>query len=120
MTVTYDATSKTNRITASRDTVANGTLEICTAAYASVLVTFGLSASGGTISGDTWTLVLDASTVAAGNSGTAAVARIKDSGGTARITGLTVGQGSGEVNLDSTTINAGQNVTLNSAAIQHA
>jgi hypothetical protein len=120
MAVTYDATMKTARITATRDTVANGTLEIGTTGMASVLATFGLSASGGSIAGSVWTLVFDAGTVAASAGGTAAAARIKDSGGTARITGLTVGTSGSDINLDNTSIANGQNVTLSSATITHA
>jgi hypothetical protein len=119
MAVTYDASVKTARITATRDAVANGTLEIGTASMASVLATFGLSATGGTVSGSVWTLVLDASTVAASAGGAAAAARIKDSGGTARITGLTVGTSGADIILDNTSINSGQNVTLSSATITH-
>jgi hypothetical protein len=119
MAVTYDASVKTARITATRDAVANGTLEIGTASMASVLATFGLSATSGTVSGSVWTLAFDASTVAASAGGTAAAARIKDSGGTARITGLTVGTSGSDIILDNTSINSGQNVTLSSATITH-
>jgi hypothetical protein len=120
MAVTYDATVKTARITATRDAVADGTLEIGTAGMASVLVTFGLSASGGTVSGSAWTLAFDASTVAATAGGTAAAARIKNSSGVAKITGLTVGTSGSDINLDNTNIASGQNVTLSSATITHA
>lgn len=119
MAVVYDTTMKTARMTATRDTVADGTLEITTSADA-VLATFGLSASGGTISGAVWTLVFDASTVAASASGTAAKCRIKNSGGTVRISDLTVGTSGTDVVLDSTSITSGQNVTLSSATITHA
>lgn len=119
MAVTYDVLVKTDRITATRDYFANGTLEIRTSADA-VLATFGLSASGGTISTDTWTLVFDASTVTAGATGTAANAVVKDSLGNAHITGLTVGTSGTDIILDSVSITSGQDVTLSSATIQHA
>lgn len=119
MAVTYNALVKTDRITATRDYFANGTLEILTSADA-VLATFGLSASGGSISTDTWTLVFDNSTVTASGTGTAAKAQVKTSGGDAHLTGLTVGSGSGDIDLDSTSITSGQSVTLSSATIQHA
>lgn len=119
MSVVYAAAVKTDRMTATRDYFANGTLEILTAADA-VLATLGLDAAGGTISGDTWTLVFDNSTVTAGATGTAAKARIKNSGGDAHLTGLTVGTSGADINLSSTSINSGQNVTLSSATIQHA
>jgi hypothetical protein len=120
MPVTYAAAVKTARMTATRDQVANGTLQLGTAGMAVVLAEFGLSADGGTISGDTWTLVLDAGTVTATGSGTPAAARIRNSGGTALITGLTVGLSGSDINLDSLNITAGQQVTLTSATIQHA
>lgn len=119
MAVTYNVAVKTDRMTATRDYFANGTLEIQTAADA-VLVTFGLSAGGGTISTDTWTLTFDAGTVAAGATGTAAKAVIKTSGASAHITGLTVGTSGTDIIIDNTSINSGQNVTLSSATIQHA
>lgn len=119
MAVTYATAVKTARITATRDHFANGTLEILTAADG-VLATFGLDAAGGTISGAVWTLVFDASTVAASGSGTAAKAQIKNSGSTANLTGLTVGTSGSDINLDSVSITSGQNVTLSSATITHA
>lgn len=118
MAVTYNTAVKTARITATRDYFANGTLEILTAADA-VLVTFGLNPAGGTIAGAVWTLVLDASTVAASGTGTAAKAQVKTAGGSAHLTGLTVGTSGSDINLDNTSINSGQNVTLSSATITH-
>ena len=120
MAVTYTTAMKTARITATRDNVANGTLEILHSDGTTVLATFGLDATAGTISGAVWTLVFDASTVVASASGTATTARIKTSGGTANITGLTCGAGSGDVNLNTVTIGSGANVTLSSATITHA
>jgi hypothetical protein len=120
MPVTYAAAVKTARMTATRDQVANGTLQIGTTGMAVVLAEFGLSASGGTISGDTWTLVFDADTVDALASGTAVAARIRNAGGTALITGLTVGLAASDIILDSVSITTGQDVTLTSATIQHA
>lgn len=118
MAVNLDNTTKDDVMTAIRDRCANGTLQIL--AGATVLASFGLSTSGGTISSQAWTLVLDASTVAAVASGTATVARIRDSGGTDRITGLTVGTSGTDVVLDSTAISSGGNVTISSAVITHA
>ena len=119
MSVVYATAVKTARMTATRDHFADGTLEILTAADA-LLVTFGLSAGGGSIGGAVWTLAFDASTVAASGTGTAAKAQIKNSGGTANLTGLTVGPSGADIILDNVSINASQNVTLTSAAITHA
>jgi hypothetical protein len=119
MAVTYNAAVKTARMTATRDHFANGTLEIMTAADA-VLVTFGLSAGGGSIAGAVWTLTFDATTVAAGAAGTAAKAQVRTAGGSAHLTGLTVGTSGSDINLTNTNIASGQDVTLTSAAITHA
>ena len=128
MTVTYSATVKTARMTAVRDQIdaggAAGKLEICSAAYASVLATITLGYSGastGTISGDVLTLAgFPRSDTSADNSGTAAVARIRTSANADVITGLTVGTSGTDVVLDSTSITAGQTVTISSATFTHA
>ena len=123
MAVVYATATKTARMTATRDDVCggtSGTLEIGTSGMAAVLATFTLSTTGGTVTTDTWTLAFTSGTVAAGDTGTAAAAQIKDNGGTALITGLTVGTGSEDIVLDSASITSGQNVTLTAATIQHA
>lgn len=120
MAVTYATAVKTARMTATRDEVANGTLEIGTTGMGTVLATFGLSADGGSISGAVWTLAFDSGTVTASGTGTAAAAQIKTSGGTAVITGLTVGTSGADMNLDSVSIASGQSVTLSSGTITHA
>lgn len=119
MAVTYAAAVKTARMTATRDHFADGTLEILNAS-SGVIATFGLSATGGTVSGDVWTLAFDASTVAASAGGTATSARIKNAGGTANLTGLTVGTSGSDINLDNTSVSTGQNITLSAATITHA
>lgn len=120
MAVTYNAAVKTDRMTATMDYFANGTMEILTAADA-VLVTFGLSGTGGAVSTDTWTLAFDATTVAATGTGTATKAQIKSAGGDAHLTGLTVGTSATDIVIDNTSIASGQNVTISgSATIQHA
>ncbi len=119
MPANYDTAVKTSRITATRDYFANGSLEI-QASDDSVLVVFSLSLTGGTVMTDTWTLAFDASTVAASVTGNATKAVLKNSGGDAHLTGLTVGTSGSDVNLDSTGITSGQNVTISSATVQHA
>jgi urease accessory protein UreH len=126
MALTYATAAKTARMTATRDRFQNGTLEIGTAGMGTVLATFTLSATGGTVVGDTWALTFVSGTVAASTGGpvlTAAAARIKRSasnGGAAEITGLSVGVSGADINLDNASIANGQNVTLTSASIQHA
>lgn len=119
MGVTYAAAAKTARMTATKDHFANGTLVIMTAADA-VLATFTLTAAAGSVATDTWTLGFVAATVSAGGTGTATKAEIRTSGAAANITGLTVGTAATDIILDNTSIASGQNVTLSSAAIQHA
>lgn len=123
MSVTYATAVKTSRMTATRDAVANGTLELLSAGDV-VLAIFGLSASGGTVTNGVWTLAFDASTVQ-GETGAAGgvdatKAQIKNSGGTAVITGLTVGTSGTDIVLDNNNIDEGQNITLSSATITHA
>ena len=119
MAVTYNAAVKTERMEATMGYFANGSLEIMTSSDV-LLATFGLDAAGGSVSGSVWTLIFDSETVSATGTGTAAKAQIKTSGGSAHLTGLTVGAGSGDINLDSVSITAGQEVTLSSATITHA
>ena len=119
MAVIYNAAVDTPRMTATRDYFANGTLEIMTAADA-VLVTFGLSAGGGSISGSVWTLTFDADTVAASATGTAAKAQLKTSGGSAHLTGLTVGTSGADIIVSTTSFNSTQNVTIISATVTHS
>jgi hypothetical protein len=119
MPVTYTNAVKTPRMTATRDHFVSGTLEIQTSGDA-VLATFTLTNPGGTISGAVWTLAFAASTVTASGAGTAAKAVLKTSGGTANLTGLTVGTSGSDINLNNTSITAGQSVTISAATITHA
>ena len=119
MAITYSTAAKTARMTATRDHFANGTFEILTAADA-VLATFGLSATGGTVTDGVWTIVFDAATVTATGTGTAAKAQLKTAGGVADMTGLTVGTSGADVTLDNTAIATAQSVTLSSATITHS
>lgn len=124
MAVIYDNTIKAARLTATRDELASGTLELLSAADA-VLAIFTLSATGGTVSTDTWTLEFTSTSTTgetAASTGTNATkAQIKDSGGVARLTGLTVGLSASDIIVDNQSIADGQTVTLSGAqTIQHA
>lgn len=125
MAVIYNVAVKTARMTATRDYFAGGSLELLSAS-SQVLAIFNLTSGGGTVSGDTWTLAVTASTVAgqaaAGAGTTATQARIKNSGGNAHITGLTVGlsDSAADLKMTNTSITTGQDVTLSSGSIQHA
>ena len=125
MPVIYDATVKAARMTATRDIFANGTLELMSASNV-VLAIFGLSADAGDVAADVWTLEFDAGTVTgtagAGVGTTATKAQIKTSGGTVRISGLTVGlpESGADLELINTSISNGQPVVIDSATFQHA
>jgi hypothetical protein len=98
-----------------------GTLEICTAAYASVLATITLADPSFTESGGVITMAgVPRSDTSADATGTAAVARIKDSTGTVIVSGLTVGAGTGDIQLNSVSIAAGQSVTITAGTITHS
>lgn len=99
---------------------ASGKLEIGTAGMASVLATFTLDATAGVASGGVLTLSGMPKNATASATGTAAAARIRTSGNTDIVTGLTVGTSATDIVIDNTSINSGQTVTLSSATITHA
>lgn len=126
MAVTYSDAAKEDRLEAVIALIdagaGPGTLEIGTAAMASVLATLTLADPSGSASANTLTFDFapDISDTSADNSGTAAAARIKDSNGTTIISGLTVGTSGTDIILDSVSITAGQTVTLTTGTITHA
>ena len=120
----YNVAIKEDRMIATRDAVADGTLEI-QAANDDVLAIFDLTLAGGTVTGAVWTLTFDSNSTtgeAVASTGTVATKAQIKSGATVMISGLTVGvtaSGAG-VELDNTSIASGQTVTLSSATITHA
>ena len=129
MAITYNDTLKTTRMTAVVTAIdagsGAGTIEICTANYAAVIVTIALNDPCGAVGGaGTVVLTFDNTPAPAGvaslaGTNTAAIARIKDSNAVIIANGLTVGVGTGDVQLNSTSITQGQTVTLTSATITH-
>ena len=124
MSVIYDNVMKADRMSATRDKVGGGSLELLSAGDA-VLASFTLTAAGGTVSSNVWTLAFDSTSAsgetAAGTGTDATKAQIKDSGGTARITGLTVGTSASDLIVDNVSIADSQTVTLvGSQTITHA
>jgi hypothetical protein len=99
-------------------------LEIGTTGMGTVLATIALGnpiAGAATGAGVLTLSGFPRSDTSADATGTAAAARIRTAtGGTDIITGLTVGLSAADVILDNLSITAGQNVTINSAAITHA
>jgi protein involved in polysaccharide export with SLBB domain len=122
MAVNYSTDLKNARLQAVADAVNGGTIEICSAGYAAVLAVLTLPNPSGTVADgvltfDTSPALADTS---ADNSGTAAVARVKDSLGNVEISGLTVGETSENIVLTSADIVSGDSVTITSATITHA
>lgn len=121
MAVNFSTTLKNSIATTVLNTVdggaAAGYIEICTASYAAVLATIAFNDPSGTVSNGVLTFAGFPKTVNASASGTAAIARIKDSNGTVVIDGLTVGLSGNDLNFNTTSFSSGSPVTLNSAAI---
>lgn len=122
MSVTYTTAVKNARldaVTTQLGTTAK--LEIGTASMAAVIVTFNLNnpAAAGAASG-VLTFSGFPKTSAASAGGTAAAARLRTGANVDIVTGLTVGTSGSDINLDSTNVSSGQNVTINSATITHA
>ena len=124
MAVNYAATLKTTRmsavITAIDAHASPATLEIATAAFASVLCIVTLADPSFTVSGSVITMAGAPKSGTAGATGTAAVARIKEGGGTVIVDNLSVGTSGSDINLNSTSITSGQTVTITSGTITHA
>jgi hypothetical protein len=124
MTVTYTTAVKNARLNAVTAAAgATAVLQIGTTAMGTVLATIPLAnpiaagASGGvlTLSG------VPVSDTSADATGTAAAARIRTAaGGTDIVTGLTVGTSGADINLDSVSITAGQQVSITAGTITHA
>jgi len=102
------------------------TLEICTAAYAAVICIITLNdpsfVRSGTKPNTLITLqgVPKSGTASLAGTNTAAVARIKEGGGTVILDGLTVGTSGADINLNSTSITNGQTVTVSAGTITHS
>lgn len=124
MAVTYSNTVKDNRMTQVLNAIDGGAgagyIEICSAAYAAVLATITLADPCGSVASQALTLTMPKSDTDADATGTAAIARIKDSVGNIIVSGLTVGTSGTDVILSSTAITAGDTVTINSVVFTHA
>ena len=121
---TYIASVKEGRMTATRDAVAGGSIDLLDDG-SNVLASVDLTADAGTVDGDTWTLAFDGTgtgTAAAGTGTEATSARINDSGGTPTITNLSVGvtDSGAAVELNNTSIAEDQTVEFTGGTIVHA
>jgi len=123
MAVVYNTTVKNARLTVVKDAIDQGsgpgTIEICSAAYAAVLAVLTCADPCGSVSAGVLTFSAITQDSSADATGTAAIARIKDSTGTVICDGLTVGTSGANINLNTTSIVAGDIVQLTSATITH-
>ncbi len=124
MAVTYETAIKTARMQAVVTQIDEGTgagkLKIRDGSN-NILATFTLADPCGTVSGAVLTFDFDPDISAtAGANGTATNAIITDSDDETKISGLTVGVGTGDIQLDSTSITSGQTVTITAGTITHA
>jgi hypothetical protein len=124
MAVNYSNSIKDQRMTAALNGIDNNAapayIEICTAAFAAVLVTITLAKPSFTEATQTLTMAGAPKSGIAGGNGTAAVARIKDGGAGVQVNNLSVGTSGSDINLNSVAISSGQTVTLSSGTITHA
>ena len=127
MSVVYDTTLKNTRLTdvvTAIDTGGAGSLQVGASGgfTGANLLSSGIrfNATCGTVTGGVLTFsgtpLVDASCA---NTGTATQARVLDGGSTVHITGLTVGTSASDLNLSSTSIVAGQSLTITAATITH-
>jgi hypothetical protein len=123
MAVNYSTTVKNSRMTVVRDAIdggpASGTLEVCTTGYTTVLATVTMDDPCGTVSSGVLSFSALPISTTASNSGTAALARFKDSTGTVVCDGLTVGTSGTNVIVSTTTFTSGQSVDLTAATLTH-
>jgi len=123
MTVTYSNALKDTRMNAVITAVdaggAAGSMEICTAGYAAVLGAITLLRPSFTEASQMITVAGVPLTGTAGASGTAALARVKDSSGNVVVSGLTVGTTGTDIIITNTTVSSGQQLTLASGTITH-
>lgn len=126
MSVVYDIALKNTRMTSVVTAIDNGgagSLLFGASggfAGANLLAVITFSATCGTVSGGVLTFsgtpLVDAS---ANNTGTSTQAEVEDGVGHIVISGLTVGTSASDINLSSTSIVAGQSVTITAATITH-
>lgn len=127
MSVVYAAATKTARLNAVVTAIgASGFLKIYTSNGGTLLATFALAATAGTVSGSVLTFsdangatagVMNTTAVAAG---TATYARITTSADADVVTGLTVGTSGTDLIMDNNVLATSQAVTINTATITHA
>ena len=123
MGVIYRPSLRTTRMNNVKTDIDSGagaaTLEIGNAGFASILAVVTLADPCGSVTGDVLTLTMPQSDPSIDLTGTAAEARIKESGGAIIVSGLTVGTVGTNVVVNSTSFVAGATFTISSATITH-
>lgn len=121
MPIVYETVVKTARMQATVDQFGPGAkLQLFTAGYAAMLAEHVMGNPSGTVSGAVLTLSGFPQTVAGLSGGNAAVARIVNSSGAVRASGMTVGTAGTDIIVDNVNVAVGQDVRITSATITHA
>lgn len=125
MAVNYRASLKATRMQAVLDDIDNhaspAVLRIYNAAFALLLAEITLGDPSFSRTAAVLTMLgVPRSDTSANNTGTAALARIQDGGGTTIVDNLSVGTAATDIILNSTSITAGQTVTVTAGTITHA
>lgn len=123
MSVVYATSLKTTRMQAVRDALDAGagpaTLEIGITDMAAVLVSITLDDPASSVSGAVLTMLGLPNEGTATASGTAVVARLKDSAANIVVSGLTVGVSAADILISNTNIAINDIVRVNSGTITH-
>lgn len=125
MAASYRASLKATRMQAVLDDIDNNAsaakLSIWSAAFATKLAEITLAKPSFSRSAAVLTMLgVPLSDTSADATGTAAVARITDGAGTTIVDSLTVGTSATDIVLNSTSLTAGQTVTITAGTITHA
>ena len=128
MSVSYGQSLQNSRmdlvLAAIDGNAAPASLEICTSGYASILVSIPLAdpsfSRAGSKPNTALTLLSTPRSANAAASGTAALGRLKDGGGTVIADGLTVNTSGADIILNSVSIVSGQQVSVSSGVLTHS
>lgn len=120
MAVIYNAAVRTARMNAVLSAIGtSGKLKIYAANGTTLLATLPLSATAGTVSGDTLSFNAITSDASADATNTAALATITTSADVVVVSGLTVGVATGNIQLNTVAFVAGAVVSLSSGSLTH-
>jgi hypothetical protein len=127
MPIVYSAATKTARMNAVVSSIGvSGFIKFYTSNGGTLLATFALAVTAGTVSGNVLTfsdangVSADIMNTTASAPGTATYARITTAADADVVTGLTVGTSGTDFVIDNNVFTVGQTIALNSAALTHA